>query len=485
MNAYGSIPANGATNVERTQILRWKPGKSASLHQVYFGTDPNAVRSAGTSSPEYQGTKDLGAASFDPGTLDLETTYYWRIDEVNSVSPESPWVGELWSFTTGNFIVVDDFESYNDLEVDQEGSNVIYLTWIDGWGTQTNGATVGYADPDYAAGQHIAETVIIHGGRQSMPYFYDNDMKYSEAVRDIDDADRDWTREGMDTLSLWFRGYPASVGTFFEAPVGTYTMTASGTDITGTADEFHFAYKKLTGPGSIIAKVVSVSNTDPWAKAGIMIRESLDPNSRHALACVTPGSGVAFEGRTNTADVSWSLNQTGITAPHWIKLEVGPGGDFTMTHSANGTTWESLTNVPSQLIWMDATTIYIGLAVTAHNANATCQAVFSNVTTTGNVSKQPWEHQDIGITSNEPEPLYVALNGKAIYHEDPNALLTNQWTEWRIALKDFADQGVTLTNIDSLAIGVGTKGNTTTAGGSGTLYLDDIRLYRPAKVPGQ
>jgi hypothetical protein len=486
VNAYGPVPANGAANVERAPMLRWKAGMPATQHQVYFGTDPEAVGTAGSSSPEYKGTMDLGAESYDPGTLEFETTYYWRVDEVNSVNAESPWIGELWSFTTGNFLVVDDFESYNDLQSDQEGSHLIYETWIDGWGTQTNGATVGYPAPDYAAGEHTFEAAIVHGGRQAMPFTYDNNLKYSEAVRSIDKSEQDWTQEGMDTLSLWFRGYAASVGSFVEGPAGTYTMTASGTDITGTADEFHFAYKKLTGAGSITAKVVSVGNTDPWAKAGVMIRETLDPDSRHALACVTPGSGVASEGRVTTSGESVSMNETGITAPHWIKLERNLAGVFTVSHSADGITWVPVQGALNQTIWMDAPSVYIGLAVTAHNANATCEAQFSNVTTTGNVTPAQWEHQDVGIMSNTPEPLYVALNDTAVvYHDDPQALLTEQWTEWRIPLKEFADRGVDLTKIDSIAIGVGTKGDTTTAGGSGTLYFDDIRLDRPANAAAQ
>ncbi len=484
VNAYGPVPANGATNVERTPLLRWKPGMPAAQHQVYFGTDPEAVRKAGSSAPEYKGTKDLGSESYNPGALELETTYYWRVDEVNSVNAASPWMGELWSFTTGNFLVVDDFESYNDVASGQKDSHLIYETWIDGWGTTTNSATVGYATP--APGQHVAETIIVHGGRQSMPFAYDNNLKYSEAVRSIDKSEQDWTQAGMDTLSLWFRGNRASVGSFVEGPAGTFTMTASGTDITGTADQFHFAFKKLTGAGSITVKVLSVGNTDPWAKAGVMIRETLDPGSKHALACVTPGSGVASEGRVTTGGESVSMNETGITAPHWIRLERNLAGVFTVTHSADGITWVPVQGALNQTIWMDAPSVYIGLAVTAHNANATCEAKFSNVTTTGNVSPAQWEHQDVGIMTNDPEPMYVALNGKAVvYQKDPQALLTEQWTEWRIALKEFADQGVDLTKIDSIAIGVGTKGNTTTAGGSGTLYFDDIRLYRPARMAGQ
>jgi hypothetical protein len=483
VTAYGPTPPNGATNVDPIRVLRWKAGKFASEHRVYFGTDPNAVLAAGTGSPEYRGTQPVGSESYDPGTLTLETSYYWRIDEVNNANPESPWVSELWSFTTGNFHVVDDFESYNDLNEDVEGSNRIYNTWLDGWYTpETNGAVVGYSAPNFDLGEHIAETTIIHGGRQAMPFKYDNDMKYSEAVRSFSGVERDWTREGVDTLSLWFRGNSGPVGSFVEEPAGTYTITASGTDITGEADEFHFAYKQLTGPGSITAQVLSVSNTDAWAKAGVMIRATLDPKSPHALACVTPGSGVASEGRLTAGDTSFSFNQTGITAPHWVKLERKADGEFVVTHSADGVTWETVELALSQWILMEDP-VYIGLAVTAHNADATCEAVFSNVSMTGTISSGPWEHQDVGIVSNDPEPLYVALNGTAVipYADgDPQVVLTEEWTEWQIPLADFAALGVNLADVDSMAIGVGTQGNTTMAGGSGTLYFDDIRLYRPA-----
>jgi len=90
-------------------------------------------------------------------------------------------------------------------------------------------------------------------------------------------------------------------------------------------------------------------------------------------------------------------------------------------------------------------------------------------------------NQDIGITSNEPEPMYVALNGDAvIYHDDPEASLINVWTEWRIDLQVFADLNVDLTSIDTIAIGIGTQGNITAPRGMGKMYLDDIRLYRPS-----
>jgi len=439
------------------------------------------VRNAGTGAPEYKGVQARGTESFDPGTLAFETTYYWRIDEVNNLNPASPWKGDVWSFTTGNFLVLDNFESYNDLDPLMEGSNRIFETWIDGWGTETNGSTVGYPNPDFEAGEHHAETLIFHSGRQSMPYFYNNDNKYSQAVRTLSGPDQDWTREGVDTLALWYRGYAATVGILVEDPNGTITMRGSGTDITGMEDEFHFAFKKLKGAGSITAQVLSVSNTDVWAKAAVMIRETLDAGSKHALVCVTPRSGIAFEGRDLTDGDSFSFNQTAILSPHWVRLERSAVGEFTATRSADGVTWTPLEGVASQLIWMESETVYIGLAVTAHNANATCEARFSDVAMTGEISKDPWKHHDVGILSNDPEPLYLVVNGTAVVtHADPNALLTGQWTEWRMPLADFAAKGVNLANVESIGIGMGTPGNTTLPGGSGKVYFDDVRLYRPS-----
>ena len=131
-----------------------------------------------------------------------------------------------------------------------------------------------------------------------------------------------------------------------------------------------------------------------------------------------------------------------------------------------------------------AANVYVGLAVTSHDTAETCEAQFSNVTIAGNVTQQQWMSQDIGITSNEPEPMYVVLNGTGVvYHDDPEASLINEWTEWRIDLQAFADQNVNLTSIDTIALGVGTQGNVTTPGGSGKMYYDNVRLYRPGDAP--
>jgi len=126
--------------------------------------------------------------------------------------------------------------------------------------------------------------------------------------------------------------------------------------------------------------------------------------------------------------------------------------------------------------------VYVGLALTSHNAALTCEAKFSNVQVTGSVTGQ-WQSQDIGIPSNAAEPMYVALNGNAVvYHDDPSAALIDTWTEWTIDLQEFAAQGVNLANVNTISIGFGDKNNLQ-AGGSGLVFFDDIRLYRPEPQP--
>jgi len=485
VKAGSPSPNNGSTGASLTPILKWVPGDYAASHEVYFGIDADAVANATTASPEFKATKVLGDESYNPGKLAWNTTYYWRVDEVNNLHPESPWIGNLWSFTTGDFLLVDNFEGYTD---DDAAGEAIWQAWIDGFGVAGNGSQVGYLLPPYA------EQTIVHSGLQSMPLLYNNinGVRNSEAELALI-APRDWTEENVAELSLWFRGLPGSTGSFVEGPAGTYTMTGSGADIwdLGTAgdyqDEFHFAYKTLTGAGSITARVMNVQNTNAWAKAGVMIRETLDPGSKHAFAAITPANGVAAQGRDTMGGASFNTNQTGVSAPYWVKLERSASGNFVVSHSANGTTWSPVTGASPHSISMSAT-VYIGLALTSHDAALTSTAVFSNVTTTGSVSGQ-WTNQDIGIASNAAEPLYVAVSNASgapaiVTHDNPAAATIDAWTQWVIPLQAFSDQGINLRNVDTIAIGLGTTGDPAAAGGTGTIYIDDIRLYRPGEAAG-
>ena len=199
--AVGNLqPANGAVDVQIVTALGWTPADTAASSDLYFGTDADAVKNATAASPQYVGNRALGSESHDPGKLDLGANYYWRVDAVYA---DKTVKGLLWSFTTAAFIAVDDFESYNDIEPPDPDSNRIFDSWIDGFGTTTNGALVGNDLPPYA-GQ-----TVVHSGAQAMPYFYDNNLKTSEATLTLV-YPKDWTAEGAARLSLWFRGDAAN-----------------------------------------------------------------------------------------------------------------------------------------------------------------------------------------------------------------------------------------------------------------------------------
>ena len=472
-------PANGMVNVARDVILSWDVGIHGDKRNVYFGTDFNDVNEAKLSDPRgvlvAEGQNDT---TFDPlgnDLLEYGRTYYWRIDEINDLDPNSPWKGDVWSFTTLNYLPVDDFESYNDV------NNIIYETWLD-YIVNNTGMTVGHIEPP------SIERDITHTGKQSMPLYYDNDgtvnegtnlektgtLFYSEAERRWTEP-QDWTREGVESLSLWFRGHPAQVSSFVEEPAGTFTIKGIGGDIWDRADQFHFAYKELSGACKIIAKVYSLENTDPFAKAGIMIRDSLDANARYCALLMTPENGVRFQYRIAINDISNRQFDPNVAVPYWIRLERSSGGLVRAYRSSNGSNW---TQFSLQQVTMD-NPIYIGLAVTSHDPVVVCEAKFSNISFPDTTVGSAWASQDIGILTNEVQPMYVVLNGNAVvYHDDPNASLIDQWTEWNILLQRFADQSVNLTNVTSLGIGLGNKDNPQ-AGGKGIMYIDNIRLYRP------
>ncbi len=218
LGAVGSPdPAKGAEDVTQTPVLTWVPGVLADTHEVYFGTDAASLELKGSGNP--------GSESFEPGQLEWNTTYYWRVDEANNANTDSPWTGPLWSFTTADFLIVDDFESYNDLEDIDPASNNIFIAWADGFANPAvNGSVVGYFNSPYA------ERTIVHSGNQSMPMSYDNAVGKSEATLTLT-SNRDWTVNGVNTLTIWFRGNSNNAAeTLYVALNGSAVVTNDNQD---------------------------------------------------------------------------------------------------------------------------------------------------------------------------------------------------------------------------------------------------------------
>jgi hypothetical protein len=175
---------------------------------------------------------------------------------------------------------------------------------------------------------------------------------------------------------------PKDIGTCYKTggssySAGCFTLKGCGDDIWNAYDSCHFAYQPASGDCTVVARVTGVENCDPWAKAGVCIRETLDGGSKHASIFLTPGNGAAFQCRTATGGTSSNNNVTGPCAPYWVKI-VRSGSTFTGYYSTNGSTW---TSCGSTTITMSSS-VYIGLCVTSHNTGSTCTATFDNVTAT-------------------------------------------------------------------------------------------------------
>jgi hypothetical protein len=207
--AFEPQPADGATDVPIDATLSWTPGQFAASHYVYFGKNAARVKNADMDSDPNVVFTVVDDAGFDPNGMDFKTQYFWRVDEVNQASPDSPWKGLVWSFTTGNFIVVDDFEDYN------AGENQIWYSWHDGLGYGTPDSELYYAGngTGSAVGNEstpsYCEESIVHSGGKSMPFYFDNTgaAQVSEIEHSWNEP-QDWTINNFNALKLFIYGDP-------------------------------------------------------------------------------------------------------------------------------------------------------------------------------------------------------------------------------------------------------------------------------------
>jgi hypothetical protein len=254
-------PANGAVDITQTPILTWVHGVFADTHEVYFGAD--------AASLELKSSGNLGSESFEPGQLEWNTTYYWCVNEANNANADSPWKGNVWSFTTANFLIIDDMEGYNDIAEGEEGSNRIYNAWVDGYDDPTNGSQTGHLDVPFY------EETIVHTGDKSLPLYYDNAVGKSEATLTLT-SNRNWTVNGVDTLTIWYRG-----------------------DATNAAETM---YVTLNGSSSVDNDNPDAALTTSWTAWNIPLQAFADQGVNLAnvtsitigLRSVTGGSGIMY-----------------------------------------------------------------------------------------------------------------------------------------------------------------------------------------------
>jgi regulation of enolase protein 1 (concanavalin A-like superfamily) len=189
-------------------------------------------------------------------------------------------------------------------------------------------------------------------------------------------------------------GSPAVAGTA-SASSGTFSLTGAGVDIWDTSDQFRFVYQQVQGDIEIVARVASLQGPDEWSKAGVMIRAALTGPSQNAFVGATRSRGWTIQHRLSSGATTLTNDpKLAGAAPGWVRL-VRKGNLFTGYHSTDGTSW---TLLGSNTITMGST-VYVGLAVTSHNASQTSTATFTNVNAgagAGTALPSPWKNADVG-----------------------------------------------------------------------------------------
>jgi hypothetical protein len=293
---------------------------------------------------------------------------------------------------------------------------------------------------------------------------------------------------------MWFQGHPVSDGSSEFGSWPEFSVTGRGRDIWNTHDEFYFLClypweaEPLSTTTHIQTRVVRMDDTNPWAKAGLMIREKMTPYSRYAAVFVTPDNGISFQWRTVEGGPSGSAAETARTAPQYLKLERQSIGAYVASYSTTGASWDwadvNVSENPDITfvnISMDDPCLYAGVAVTSHDAAELCTADFNNW------DAYPWPSTWVwgNVGLNDPERLYVALedtfgNISVVEHDDVNAATLDSWQEWNIDLAEFST--VNLNAVKKVRIGLGDR-DVQPSGGSGALYIDDVRACPPRCIP--
>ena len=318
-------PDSGATDVGVDAILSFRAGREAAKHDVYFSTDKQAVIDG--TVPVVSVTEPSYAPS-----LDFAGTYYWRVDEVNDAEIPTTWQGDIWNLSTQEYLVLDDFEDYNDYPPDE-----IWATWIDGYGVPTNGSTMGYPEPIFVLDEHFVETEIVYSGGQSAPLFYDNTAgaTYSEATVNVANLQvgQDWAKHGIKALTLHFFGDPNNNVQQMYVKINGSKVTYDGEAENLKRIGWQMWYIDLASTGVSLSNVTELSigfeRIGAVGGQGMVLLDGIRLYSydRQLITPVEPGAvglqaHYEFEGNTNDSSGN-ARNGTAMGNPTFVAGKVG------------------------------------------------------------------------------------------------------------------------------------------------------------------
>jgi len=314
--------------------------------------------------------------------------YRWDGVDIELTEDETPGycVSDLESGEWLNYTVhVSESEAYDlsvrttssvrsgKYHIELDGVNLTGSQTVPYTGSQANWTTVKSMGLSLPEGIHTLRFYIESGG------FELNFLDFAYALKALPSP---WQHQDIGSPSV-----KGDAGIRKE----TFVIQASGRDIWDTRDAFHFVYQQGSGDLEIQAKVLSLTKTDPWAKAGVMIRNTLDANSEHAMMVVTAEQGLAFQRRIAQGGTSFHTPGKSTGAPYWVKL-VRRKNNFSAYESADGVVWN---RVGAENIVMNDP-VYVGLVVTAHHDGAICEAYFEKVSMTL-LSTAPSSETDVPV----------------------------------------------------------------------------------------
>ncbi|MHC4539678.1 MAG: LamG-like jellyroll fold domain-containing protein [Planctomycetota bacterium] len=441
VSAREPSPDSGATDVDVEATLSWRAGREAATHDVYLSTDEQAVIDG--TVPAVSATDASYSAA-----LDLGSTYFWRIDEVNEAEAPAIWQGDVWSFSTLQYLVVDDFEDYNDWPPHE-----IYTTWQDGYENPANGSQVGNLTPP------AVETTIVHGGAQSMPFFYSNTggAAYSEATCTFA-AGQDWTKYGIQTLGLWFHGTSGNTGQLY--------VKINGTKISYDGDAGNLAVTAwlpwnidLTALGVNLQSVTTLAiGIDGNGAAGTLYVDDirLYAYARQLITPTDPGNAglVAHYKLDQNANDSSGNGHNGTVegAPTWAS----PGWDGTGACMKFGGDSDRITVEPFELMAS-------GITLSAWINPATFQNDARMISKSVGGSTQ-FHTFAMVLSGNNEDTLQFRLNtnqGSTTSHTSGGAVTAGEWSH--VAATWDASDPVMREYINGVQVGSTAKGGTAVA----------------------
>jgi hypothetical protein len=368
-----------ATRPSGTQVnLNW----SASSDSTGV-TDYLIERCSGVNCSNFTQVATTAGTTYSNTGLSGSTSYSYRVratDAANNLSPYSG-VATAASFTGTGGAQPPTVPS--DLSATSITTSGLTLSWTASTPSPGGTGVTGYFV--YRNGNTVTPIATVKSGTSFTDSGLTSATTYSYQVAAFDGASPANVSAPSAALSVttlkaspaaWSGGDIGSVAAAGSSTVsgGTFTIKGSGVDIWGTADSFQFESQPFTGNGSISARVVSQTNTNVWAKAGVMFRATLAAASSFAAVVVSAGSGSLIEARTGTGAAAVGIRGPAVKAPYWVRL-IRSGNLLTGYVSADGKTWTAIGNYTVPM----ASQVHVGLAVTSHANGVLNTAVFDNV----------------------------------------------------------------------------------------------------------